>query len=243
MVQVDDFYWSSTNPYTYIYDWIIPFISEVLGEDVSKNFFKSSPLWKEAIDQFKKQWPPNLIGNYGRIQGLENNPYDGKVLFNPNFSSGNAIFQKKAPFKKSLNLQEVLDLIDTENQSRFDWAQNHPRSDLVNHPYLIRRPHFTNTKKPLNINLPLIVTKYPQVEIENEDDWAEMYAQESLGFGIYLSFDKNKLTTLNVTYNLLADGSNDLYNKRDYKNIISLKLPSKKIPFMNWDSSPFKEES
>lgn len=243
MVQVYDFYWSATNPYTYIYDWIIPFISEVLGEDVSKNFFKSSPLWKEAIDQFKKKWPPNLIGNFGAIEGLENNPYEGKVLFNSYFAGGGDIFQKETPSKKSLNLQEVLDLIDTENQSRFDWAKNHPRSDLVNHPYLIRILLSTNTKKQLHINLPLIVTKYPQVEIENEDDWAEMYAQESLGFGIYLSFDKNKLTTLNVTYNLLADGSNDPYTQKDYKNIISLKLPSKKIPFMNWNPSPFKEKS
>ena len=243
MVQVDEYYWSATNPYTYIYDWIIPFLSEVLGEDVSENFFKSSPLWKEAIDQFKKKWPPNLIGNFGAIEGLENNPYDGKVLFNPYFSSGNDIFQKKKPSKKSLNLQEVLDLIDTENESRFDWTQNHPRSDLVNHPYLIRRTTYDNKRENLNINLPLIVDKTPVVQIEDEYDWTEMHAQESLGFGIYLSFYENKLTTLDLTYNLIADGSNDPYNKNNYKNIISLKLPSKKIPFMNWNPSPFKEKS
>ena len=244
MVQVNDYYWSATNPYTYIYDWIIPFLSEVLGEDVSENFFKSSPLWKESIDQFKKKWPPNLIGNFGAIEGLENNPYDGKVLFNSYFSSGKDIFQKKAPSKKSLNLQEVLDLIDTENQSRLKWTQNHPRSDFVNHPFLIRRHKSYNTqRKTLNIDLPLIVTKYPQVEIVDEDEWSEMYAQESLGFAIYLSFNKNKLTTLRVTYNLLADGSNDPSNQNNYKNIISLKLPSKKIPFMNWNPSPFKEKS
>lgn len=244
MVQVNDYYWSATNPYTYIYDWIIPFLSEVLGEDVSENFFKSSPLWKESIDQFKKKWPPNLIGNFGAIEGLENNPYDGKVLFNSYFSSGKDIFQKKAPSKKSLNLQEVLDLIDTENQSRLKWTQNHPRSDFVNHPFLIRRhKSYNKQRKTLNINLPLIVSKYPQVEIEDEDDWAEMYAQECLGFAISLSFNKNKLTSLRVRYNLIADGSNDPSNQNDYKNIISLKLPSKKIPFMNWNPSPFKEKS
>lgn len=243
MVQVDDYYWSAINPYTYIYDWIIPFLSEVLGEDISENFFKSSPLWKEAIDQFKKKWPPNLIGNFGRIQGLENNSYDGKVLFNPHFSSGNDIFQKNAPYKKSLNLQEVLDLIDTENESRLLLTQNHPRSDFVNHPFFIRRKSYDNTRMNLNISIPLIIDKNPMVEIENEDDWTEMYAQESLGFGINLTFYQNKLNTLSLKYNLLADGSNDPQNQNNFKNIISLKLPSKKIPFMNWNPSPFKEKS
>ena len=134
-------------------------------------------------------------------------------------------------------------LIDTERESRLDWTKNHPRSDLANHPYLIKRKNYDDTRTTLYINIPLIVDKTPLVEIEDEDNWAEMYAQESLGFGISLTFYENKLTNLSLSYNLLADGSNDPFNKNNYKNIISLKLPSKKIPFMNWNPSPFKEKS
>jgi hypothetical protein len=243
MVQVDEYYWSAINPYTYIYDWIIPFLSEALGEDISENFFKSSPLWKEAIDQFKKKWPPTLIGNFGRIQGLENNPYDGKVLFNPYFSSGKDIFQKKATSKDSLNLQEVIDLIDTENESRLLWNQNHPRSDFVNHPFLVRGKTHSNGWKNLTINFPLIISKQPIDFVEDDEDWAEMLAQESLGFEIFLPFYKNKLTNITVRYNLLVGSPKHSANQNNYKNIISLKLPSKKIPFMNWNPSPFKEKS
>ncbi len=247
MVWVDDYYWSETNPHTYIYDWIIPFLSKVLGEDVSKNFFKSSPLWKEAIDHFKKNWPPKLIGNFGAIEGLENNSFDGKVLFNSYFAGGGDIFQKggnlKTSSKKSLNLQDVLDLIDTENESRLKWTQNHPRSDLVNHPFLSIRKSDNNKRTTLFINLPLIVDKTPTVLIDDEDDWSEMYAQESLGFGIYISFKENTLTNIRLRYSMLTDGQKDISNKNNYKNIISLKLPSKKIPFMNWNPSPFKEKS
>lgn len=226
VIRSEDFIWSDVNLYTYITEWILPLLKAVAPDQK----ITEQNEWVGVIDSLKGNWPP-AMDEWGAIQWVERNPYQGKILFNP-YVNENLFKEIKLP--DDFTPEKLLDFFKL--QPRIMGEALETKIKAVNTPYLRTLKTSTlNGYGPIHrveINIPLIMAKDPVEEVEDEDDWTQLLSHEYLGLQIIFNFnDKNVI--INYGLNPLDSGSKDAFD------ILELYLNPKKPPFMNWFAEVF----
>lgn len=232
VVRSEDFIWSDVNPHTYMTEWILPLLKAVAPD----RKITEEKEWVGVIDCLKGNWPPVIDGR-GAIQRIERNLGKGKMLFNP-YIRENMFKTIKLP--DDFTPDKLLNFFKLQPRTLTGDALE-TRIKALNTPYIRtqKKGSFRDGYGPIyraEINIPLIISKDPVGEVEDEDDWTQLLFHEDLGFQIIFYFDTKDVRIAYGLYQLgilLNTGSQDTFD------ILELYLNPKKPPFMNWFTEVF----
>lgn len=218
----EDFIWSDVNPYTYMTEWIFPLLRAVAP---NQKIIEARE-WEEWIDSLKGNWPP--------IDG------SGDFIFNEYMTSDEIIKSFKLP--DDFTPDKLVDFFKLQPRTlRGDDFET--RIKALNTPYLRtqKSPKMGGGYGPIHrveINIPLIISKDPVGDVEDEDDWTQLLYHESLGLQITFWFNNKDVF---ITYGLFQLGILLNTGPQNTFDILELYLNPKKPPFMNWFTEAFQD--
>lgn len=237
VVRSEDFIWSDVNPYTYMTEWILPLLKAVAPDQK----IIEEMGWVGTIDSLKGNWPP-VMDEWGAIQRIKRNPYQGKMLFNP-YLTENLFKRIKLP--DDFTPDKLVNFFKLQPRTLRGEALE-TRTKALNTPYLTTYKDHSKVGfgfrygdgsiYRVDINIPLIIPKEPVEEIEDDDDWTQLLFHEGLGLQITFHFNNKDVT---ITYGLYQSGILSNAVSQNTFDILELYLNPKKPPFMNWFTEVF----